>query len=73
MREIIEKGAREGDTRVKRDGLIRQQSFESVFIPTRVDGAFNHRRERFKKDAVSVSGFTGFVRTGGRFVYERKL
>jgi len=69
MREIIGKGVRKGDT----DIPIREQSFESVFVPTRVDGAFNHRREWFKKDAVSVSGFTGFVRTGGRFVFERKL
>lgn len=34
MREIIEKGAREGDTRVERDGPIREQSFESRLVWT---------------------------------------
>ena len=33
----------------------------------RVDGALNHSGERFQNDAVSVSGFTGFIRAEGRF------
>ena len=32
-----------------------------------VDGALNNSGERFQKDAVSVSGFTGFIRAEGRF------
>ena len=32
------------------------------FTQIRVDGILNNSGERFQKDAVSVSGFTGFVR-----------
>ena len=35
-------------------------------------GFFNHFGERFQKDAVLVSGFTGFVWTERRFV-KRKI
>ena len=35
-----------------------------------MDGALNNSGERFQKDAVSVSGFTGFI---GRYVVGRKV
>ena len=39
----------------------------TVLFFYRVDRALNHCGERFKKDTVSVTGFTGFVWTKGRF------
>ena len=41
------------------------------FIRNRVDRVLNHCVERFKKDTVSVTGFTGFVWTKGRFEWKR--
>ena len=35
-----------------------------------MDGALNHSRERFPKDAVLVSAFTGFVWREGPFVFK---
>ena len=43
------------------------------FIRIRVNGALNHSGKRFQNNAVSVSGFTGFVKTEGRFVYKGVL
>ena len=37
-----------------------------------MDGALNHSEERFPKDAVLVSVFTGFVWRDGLFVFKNK-
>ena len=36
-----------------------------------MDGALNQSVERFQKDVVLVSGFTGFVWTKGSFVQKK--
>ena len=46
----------------------RQNWLKTAYFVTqlRVDGALHLSGEQFQNDAVSVSGFTGFIRAEGR-------
>lgn len=45
-------------------------SFQTAYFVTQIciEGALNHSGEWFQKHADSVSGFTGFMWTKGRFI-----